>query len=127
MPSQIQLPKELVGLSDVEVIEARKLHGKNVQQLKRQPVAWRLLGDLVKDPLLIILIGVAIIYFILGDFTDAWFMMFAIVVVFSISFFQDHRSQTSLKALEALSIPLSKVGSVFGSARPYVGYGLSQL
>jgi len=109
MQPKIQLPKDLVGLTDDQVIESRLKYGANIQQRKRQFLALRLLADLLKDPLLIILIGVSVIYLLLGQNTDAYFMMFAILVVFSISFFQDHRSQTSLKALEALNIPQSQV------------------
>jgi len=106
---QFQLPEGLIGLNDDQVLESRIKHGPNVQQLEQKLLILRLLGDIIKDPLLIILFGVSVIYLLLGDYTDAYFMLFAILVVFSISFFQDHRSQTSLKALEALSTPLSQV------------------
>jgi len=109
MLHKIQLPKELVGLTNDQVIEARKIHGANVQRQPNNNTWWKILFSLFKEPMLILLIGVATIYLLLGQNSDAYFMIFAIVVVSGISFYQDHRSQTSLKALEALNVPLSMV------------------
>ena len=105
----MQLPKELIGLTDDQVMEARKAHGANVQTKTGEHSGWKIFFGLLKEPMLILLIGVSVIYLILGQNSDAYFMIFAVVVVSGISFYQDHRSQNSLKALEALNVPLSMV------------------
>lgn len=59
--------------------------------------------------MLLLLIAVSIIYFIVGDYGEAIFMLGAIVVVSGISFYQDNRSKNALVALEKLNEPLSTV------------------
>ena len=108
MVHKIQLPKELIGLTDDQAIEARKIHGPNVSQKTNNYTGWKILLSLLKEPMLILLIGVSIIYLLLGQNSDAYFMIFAIVVVSGISYYQDRRSQTSLKSLEELTVPLSQ-------------------
>jgi Ca2+-transporting ATPase len=109
MSQKIQLPKELVGLTDDQVIESRKINGRNVVQKTNNYTGLKILLGLLKEPMLILLIGVSIIYLLLGQNSDAYFMIFAIVVVSGISFYQDRRSQTSLLSLESLNVPLSQV------------------
>ncbi|HJW28258.1 MAG TPA: HAD-IC family P-type ATPase, partial [Saprospiraceae bacterium] len=109
MNVKIQLPPDLQGLSDDAVLQSRKIHGMNVQHHEDASTWWKVLLNLLKEPMLILLIGVALIYILLGQTSDAYFMLFAIVIVSGISFYQDHRSKTSLKALEVFNTPLSQV------------------
>jgi len=106
---KIQLPKDLIGLTNEEVTAARRLHGTNQQRQSHPNPTLKIFLNLLQEPMLIILIGVSIIYMLLGEYGDAYFMIFAIIVVSGISFYQDRRSQTSLKSLEALNVPLSQV------------------
>jgi Ca2+-transporting ATPase len=55
------------------------------------------------------LIAVAVIYFVMGQNNEAYFMLAAIVVVSGISFYQDNRSRIAMEALEKLNEPLSTV------------------
>jgi Ca2+-transporting ATPase len=59
--------------------------------------------------MLLLLIAVAIIYFVMGQNSEAYFMLAAIVVVSGISFYQDNRSRIAMEALEKLNEPLSTV------------------
>ena len=109
MDQKLNLPAELTGLTDNEVETSQKQHGLNLQQQKIKTTWWRLLLDIVKEPMLLLLIAISIIYFILGSFSEAYFMLAAICVVSGISFYQDNRSRKALEALEELNTPLSKV------------------
>ncbi|HZV43888.1 MAG TPA: cation-transporting P-type ATPase, partial [Saprospiraceae bacterium] len=60
MVHKIQLPKELVGLTDAQVIESRKIYGPNVPQKTNNYTGWKILLGLLKEPMLILLIGVSI-------------------------------------------------------------------
>src|SRR5690606_2584011 len=59
--------------------------------------------------MLLLLIAVSIIYVIVGNYSEAVFMLGAIIAVSGISFYQDNRSQKALEALEKLNEPLSTV------------------
>jgi Ca2+-transporting ATPase len=63
--------------------------------------------DLFKEPMLL-LIAVAVIYFVMGQNNEAYFMLAAIVVV-SEFLYQDNRSRIAMESLEKLNEPLSTV------------------
>ena len=109
MLQKLNLPAALTGLSDNEVEASRKQHGLNLQQQKIKSTWWGLLLDIIREPMLLLLMAISIIYFILGSFGEAYFMLAAIIIVSGISFYQDNRSRKALAALEELNTPLSKV------------------
>jgi len=53
---------------------------------------------ILKEPMLLLLIAVAIIYVIVGNYSEAAFMLGAIIAVSGISFYQDNRSKKALEA-----------------------------
>ncbi|HSV11823.1 MAG TPA: HAD-IC family P-type ATPase, partial [Hanamia sp.] len=63
----------------------------------------------VAEPMFILLVAAAIIYFILGEFSDAWFMSGAIILVSAISIYQDNRSQNALNSLKEFTQPHASV------------------
>ena len=109
MLQKLNLPSQLTGLTDAEVLVLRKQHGLNLQQQKTGSSWWRMLVDIVKEPMLLLLIAISVIYFVMQQYGEAYFMLAAIIIVSGISFFQDNRSRKALEALEALTTPLSKV------------------
>lgn len=103
------IPKHLTGLSDEGVKSAQERFGYN-EASKIEKQAWYLmLLDILKEPMLVLLIIVAAIYFIVGNYAEAGFMLAAIAAVSGISFYQDSRSKKALEALERLNEPLSSV------------------
>lgn len=109
MHEKINLPTHLTGLTDQEVLASRNLHGYNLQHKRLKSSWWRMLLEIFREPMLILLIVIAGIYFILQQYGEAYFMLAAIIIVSGISFYQDNRSRKALEALEALNTPLSKV------------------
>ncbi len=109
MKTMINIPDHLKGLSEKEVKESRRVHGDNVQQKAAGNQWWTLMRDILKEPMLVLLIATAAIYFITGQYGEAYFMLAAIIIVSGISFYQDNRSRKALAALETLTEPLSIV------------------
>ena len=109
MQGRLNIPQQLTGLTEEEVLASRKEYGSNVQQKAKRQNWWLLLMHILKEPMLILLIAISIIYFITGQNSEAFFMLAAIIIVSGISFYQDTRSRKALEALEALTEPLSLV------------------
>ncbi|NRT16782.1 Ca2+-transporting ATPase [Flavobacterium sp. 28A] len=109
MSKEINIPENIIGLTNSEVLASRKEFGSNEQSHKTEYKWWLALLEMFKEPMLLLLIAVAIIYFVLGENSEAYFMLAAIVAVSGISFFQDNRSRKALDALEKLNEPLSTV------------------
>jgi Ca2+-transporting ATPase len=103
------IPPDLNGLTDSELAQSRKQHGYNQATHLKQKSWYTLLLDILKEPMLLLLMAVSVIYFIVGEYSEAIFMICAIIVVSGISFYQDNRSKKALEALEKLNEPLSSV------------------
>lgn len=97
------------GLSNEQVISARKLHGQNKLNYKQENTVLDALKNLAKEPMIILLLVASIIYFISGNIGDGIFLTSAIVIVSVIALFQDSRSRNALQKLKNLSQPHCKV------------------
>lgn len=104
-----QIPTHLNGLTESEVLVARKKYGANKMKILRTANWVTILINILKEPMLILLFAVATLYIILGNYGEALFMFGAIVAVSGISFYQDNRSRKALIELEKMNEPLSKV------------------
>lgn len=100
---------EIQGLTDDEVLASRKLHGSNEQSATGQPGFVTALKDVLKEPMLLLLVAASTIYFITGNISDGIFMASAIILVSAISLYQDSRSRNALAALKKLTQPRCKV------------------
>jgi len=102
--------QELIkGLLNDEVISSRQKYGSN--SLKHQQKNHLLISilEMVKEPMFLILVAAASIYYITGDYGDGIFMTIAILLVATISLFQEARSKNAIDTLNKLSQPKSKV------------------
>lgn len=95
----------LKGLTAQQVLEARAKHGDNVLSYKKENQFLELFKGLAKEPMVLLLLAAALIYFISGDTADALFMSFSIVLVAAISVYQDNRSRNALEKLKELTTP----------------------
>ncbi len=96
------------GLSQEEVKASRSMHGSN-EMLASKSKFWSSILAFVKEPMLLLLITAAIVYFLIGETGDAVFMIAAIAIVSGISVYQEQRSKKALNALRKLTSPLSTV------------------
>ncbi|HTO14964.1 MAG TPA: cation-translocating P-type ATPase [Edaphocola sp.] len=93
-------PFSFHGLHKNEVEASSIKHGKNKIEARKFSPFWNALKDAVLEPMFLLLVAAAVIYFILGEFSDAWFMTGAIILVSTISIFQDNRSRNAVNALK---------------------------
>jgi len=106
---QYNIPQNLTGLSEKELQTSRNDFGFNRADNLQKSTWYTMLLEILKEPMLLLLIAVAIIYVIVGNYSEAIFMLGAIIAVSGISFYQDNRSKKALEALEKLNEPLSTV------------------
>jgi len=106
---QYNIPKQLSGLTEAELKTSREKFGFNQAENTIKSAWYTLLFDILKEPMLLLLISVTVIYVLVGNYSEALFMLGAIIAVSGISFYQDNRSKKALEALEKLNEPLSTV------------------
>ncbi|MGK2863788.1 MAG: cation-translocating P-type ATPase [Chitinophagaceae bacterium] len=97
------------GLTDKQVLESRRMHGLNKIETEKENRAWQFIRDLAKEPMVILLLVAAAIYFISGNTGDGFFMVVAIILVSAISLYQDRRSRNALDKLKMYTQPNCKV------------------
>ncbi|HLD51738.1 MAG TPA: cation-translocating P-type ATPase [Sediminibacterium sp.] len=102
-------PFNIEGLSDQEVLIARKQFGNNQLSFKQNNGFLDALKSIFKEPMVILLLVAASIYFITGNVGDGLFLAGAILLVAAISLYQDARSKQALQKLEEFTQPFCKV------------------
>jgi Ca2+-transporting ATPase len=101
--------QSLQGLSHEEVIQSRKKYGFNSLEHQDNNHFLDSLLEMVKEPMFLLLLTATSIYFITGDYADGIFMAAAIVLVSTISLYQESKSRNAIEELKKLSQPKSKV------------------
>jgi len=99
----------ITGLSDKAILQSRKEHGSNKLMYKKENRLVSILKSLAGEPMVILLLAAAIIYFVNGDKGDGIFLACSIILVAGISLYQDSRSQLALDKLKDLSQPACRV------------------
>jgi P-type Ca2+ transporter type 2C len=97
------------GLSSSEVLASREKFGQNTLEFKNENGFLETLKDIFKEPMTIMLLVAASIYFISGETGDGIFLVVAIIFITSISLYQDSRSKNALEKLKVFSQPQCKV------------------
>ncbi len=97
------------GLNTAQVKDSREKFGENKLEYKKENTIWEAIKNLVKEPMILMLISAAAIYFISGKSGDGFFMISAIVIVSAISLIQDSRSRNALQKLKKFTQSYSKV------------------
>ena len=99
----------LRGLSDAEVVQSRKENGYNSLEHQKKNYFLSSLIEMIKEPMFLLLILATSLYFITGKYGDGIFMMAAILLVSTISLYQESRSRNAIEGLRKLVQPKSKV------------------
>lgn len=97
------------GLAPQQVLDAREKFGYNSLEYKKESKIWNVIKSLAKEPMVILLMVASAVYFISGNTGDGIFLASAIVVVSTISLYQDSRSRNALEKLKSFTQPICKV------------------
>lgn len=97
------------GLSEIEVQERRRQFGYNELPVQQQKTVLRIAMEVVREPMFMLLLGCAILYILLGDYTEGAVMLGSVLLIIFITFFQHQRTERALEALKRLSSPRALV------------------
>ncbi len=97
------------GLTSEQVVAARQKYGYNRLNYKKENGFTDAIKSLAKEPMVILLLVASSIYFISGKTGDGIFLASAIVLVATISLYQDSRSRNALNKLKDFTQPVCKV------------------
>lgn len=100
---------DIQGLTGSEVLASRKKFGSNVLESKKKNHFLEAIKGLAKEPMVILLLVAATLYFFTGNTGDGIFLAAAILLVAAISLYQDAKTHDALEKLKELSQPHCKV------------------
>nr|XP_057908830.1 calcium-transporting ATPase type 2C member 1 [Doryrhamphus excisus] len=93
------------GLSEEEVARRRIYHGWNEFDISEEEPLWRKYISQFKDPLILLLLASAVISVLMHQLDDAISITVAIIIVVTVAFVQEYRSEKSLEELGKLVPP----------------------
>ncbi|ERE75510.1 calcium-transporting ATPase type 2C member 1-like isoform 1 [Cricetulus griseus] len=93
------------GLNKSEVSHRRAFHGWNEFDISEDEPLWKKYISQFKNPLIMLLLASAVISILMHQFDDAVSITVAILIVVTVAFVQEYRSEKSLEELSKLVPP----------------------
>ncbi|XP_073659787.1 calcium-transporting ATPase type 2C member 1 isoform X1 [Tursiops truncatus] len=93
------------GLNKCEVSHRRAFHGWNEFDISEDEPLWKKYISQFKNPLIMLLLASAVISVLMHQFDDAVSITVAILIVVTVAFVQEYRSEKSLEELNKLMPP----------------------
>ncbi|NJD76203.1 MAG: cation-translocating P-type ATPase [Candidatus Methanoperedens sp.] len=102
-------PEDIVGLSEEDASKRLKEAGYNELPSQKKQGFLPIMFNILREPMLLLLLGSGLIYFFVGEINDALMLLFFVLVVVGITFYQERKSERALEALKNLSSPRALV------------------
>jgi P-type Ca2+ transporter type 2C len=99
----------LRGLSSAEATRRLAEDGPNEISRAGAPSFLRTVAEVLKEPMLLLLLAAGVVYLLLGDREEAVALLFSALVVIGITLVQERRTERALAALRDLSSPRALV------------------
>ena len=106
--SEVQL-QNLKGLSEQEVSERLRTEGYNELPSTRKSGILKIIFDVAKEPMFLLLVACGVIYLLLGDIGEAAMLLGFVFVVMGITIYQEGKTEKAIEALRDLSSPRALV------------------
>ncbi|MGE5590331.1 MAG: cation-translocating P-type ATPase [Bacillota bacterium] len=97
------------GLSQAEAKRLLAEHGPNELTREEKRGFLRALATVLREPMFLLLLAAALLYFLLGDAHEAATMLGFVLFVSGITLLQEWRTEHALQALKDLATPLATV------------------
>jgi len=101
--------KNISGLTADEVSRKLKTEGYNELPSEKKQSILQTIFNVIKEPMLILLILSGLVYFFLGESRDALMLLSFVVVVVAITIYQERKTEKAIEALKNLSSPRALV------------------
>ncbi|NLK94832.1 MAG: cation-translocating P-type ATPase [Clostridiales bacterium] len=101
--------QKIIGLTEEQVEKARDKYGKNQLTIEKDCSIFKKIVEVLKEPMFILLLITATIYFILGEPRDGIIMLIFVIFIIGIDVIQEWKTDKKLEALKDLSAPKIKV------------------
>jgi len=100
---------QISGLSEIQAASTLKYEGFNEIPSAKKRSFFKMAYDVIREPMLLLLIAGGIIYMVLGDIREALLLLFFVFVIIGITLYQERKTERTLEALRDLSSPRAMV------------------
>ncbi|HEX5391728.1 MAG TPA: cation-translocating P-type ATPase [Rhodocyclaceae bacterium] len=97
------------GLSQAEAARRHAAEGPNEMGAQQSRPLLRILLELAREPMFLLMLGAGAIYFLMGDKHDALLLLGFVVIIMAVTTLQERRTEQALDALRDLSSPRALV------------------
>lgn len=97
------------GLSQEQVFQQRKTFGSNVLVEIKPKSIYALILEGIKEPMLLLLLGIAALSLVFGKFIEAVAMLFVVVAYIAVELINKFRADRIMMRLRSLAYPRSKI------------------
>jgi Ca2+-transporting ATPase len=101
--------ENITGLCEEDATTKLNEEGFNELPSQKKQSIFSILINILFEPMLLLLLVSGLIYLVLGEPNDALMLLFFVVVVVGITFYQERKSERALDALKTLSSPRALV------------------
>jgi Ca2+-transporting ATPase len=109
MPDFNELLSSSQGLAPAEAAARLAAEGYNELPSQKKQTIFDIALNVLKEPMLLLLLAAGTIYLVLGDVKDAMMLMTFVLVVIGITFYQERKTENALDALRNLASPRALV------------------
>ena len=100
---------EPTGLSSADAAARLLVDGRNVLPASGHRGFWMVILNIIREPMLMLLVACGIVYLILGDPQEATLLLSGVVFILGITIVQEQKTERALDALKDLSSPRTTV------------------
>src|SRR6185503_14280291 len=97
------------GLSEGDAQNRLRIEGPNELPRSKRRQVWGLVRDILKEPMILLLVATGTVYLFLGDREEALLLLGSIGLMIGIEFYQERKTERALEALRDLSSPRARV------------------
>ena len=102
-------PAGLIGLTEQEAQDRLAAEGFNELPAAGKKRPWRILLDIVREPMFLLLLACGALYLALGDIEEGIMLLGFVLVIIAITLVQEQKTERALEALRDLSSPRALV------------------
>jgi Ca2+-transporting ATPase len=97
------------GLTDAEAMERLRAEGANELPRDRPARFAATVGQVLREPMILLLFAAGAIYLVLGDREEAFMLLPAVLVIVAITLVQERKTERALRSLRDLTSPRALV------------------
>jgi len=101
--------RSVTGLTEREAEGKIQKEGFNELPAEAVRSVFRIVIEVAREPMFLLLVASGLLYFILGDITEGMMLMSFVLVIIGITVYQERRTERALEALRDLSSPRALV------------------